>query len=109
MATRAPRRASSRAVARPMPRAPPVMAATRPLRGRTGRRMRPDCTVTGVMDWEAEGLLDGLEGEPARAARRALLDELHEEGVPLDDLRRAVAEDRLALLPVERVLAYEPT
>src|SRR3954471_19849767 len=99
MATRAPRLASSRAVASPMPRAPPVTAATRPLRGRTGRRMRPDCTVRGVMDWEAEGLLDGIEGDAARDARRALLDELHEEGVGLDALRRAVDEDRLALLP----------
>jgi adenylate cyclase len=60
------------------------------------------------MDWEAEGLLDGVEDEAARRARRALLDELDEEGVPLDELRRAVAEDRLALLPVERVLASPP-
>jgi adenylate cyclase len=60
------------------------------------------------MDWEAEGLLEGVEGEPARRARRALLDELQEEGVPLAELRRAVQEDRLALVPVERVLASEP-
>jgi len=60
------------------------------------------------MDWEAEGLLDGIEGDAARAARRALLDELHDEGVALEELRRAVDEDRLALLPVERLLASEP-
>jgi adenylate cyclase len=60
------------------------------------------------MDWDAEGLLDGLEGDGARAARRALLDELHADGVPLEQLRRAAAEDRLALLPVERLLASEP-
>ena len=58
------------------------------------------------MDWEAEGLLDGCEGD-ARAARRALLDKLHAEGVPLEELRQAVAEDRLALIPVERLLVSE--
>jgi len=58
------------------------------------------------MDWDAEGLLDGCDGE-AREARRALLDKLHGDGVPVDELRRAVAEERLALLPVERLLASE--
>lgn len=56
------------------------------------------------VDFEAEGLLEGLEGE-AREARRKLLAELAEDGVPLEQLLQAVAEDRLALLPVERVLA----
>jgi adenylate cyclase len=56
------------------------------------------------MDWDAEGLLDGVEGEDARAARRALLDELHEDGVSVEELRAAVDEDRLVLLPVERQL-----
>jgi adenylate cyclase len=56
------------------------------------------------IDFEAEGLLKGLRGK-AREGRRRLLEELAAEGVPLDELRRAVAEDRLALLPVERVLA----
>jgi adenylate cyclase len=56
------------------------------------------------IDFEAEGLLAGTEGE-AREARLKLLRELAEDGVPLDELRRAVAEDRLVLLPVERVLA----
>ena len=59
------------------------------------------------MDWAAEGLLDDCAGEPAREARRALLDKLHADGVALDDLRRAVEEDRLALLPVERLLTSE--
>jgi adenylate cyclase len=57
------------------------------------------------MDWEAEGLLEGLDDDAARTARRTLLDELHESGVDLDELRTAVAEDRLVLLPVERMLA----
>jgi adenylate cyclase len=59
------------------------------------------------MDWKAEGLLEGVEGEDARAARVRLLDELHEEGVGLDQLRAAVSEDRLALLPAERILSSE--
>jgi adenylate cyclase len=59
------------------------------------------------MDWEAEGLLDSCVDDDARAARRALLDRLHDDGVPLEDLRRAVEEQRLALLPVERLLASE--
>jgi adenylate cyclase len=60
------------------------------------------------MDWESEGLLEGVEGDEARAARVKLLDELHEEGVALGQLRAAVQEDRLALLPAERILTSEP-
>jgi adenylate cyclase len=59
------------------------------------------------MDWQAEGLLDDCADDAARAARRALLDRLHGQGVSLEDLRRAVAEERLALLPVERILSSE--
>jgi adenylate cyclase len=59
-------------------------------------------------DWDAEGLLDGLEDERDRAARRELLDQLHADGFPLDELRRAAHEDRLVLLPVERALGGGP-
>jgi adenylate cyclase len=52
------------------------------------------------VDWDTEGLLEGLEGDE-REARRELLDQLHESGCEVDELRRAVGEDRLALLPVE--------
>jgi adenylate cyclase len=55
------------------------------------------------MDFAAEGLLDGLEGNE-RAARQQLLEQLVADGFSLDELKAAVAEDRLALLPVERVL-----
>jgi adenylate cyclase len=55
------------------------------------------------MDFAAAGLLDGLEGEQ-REAREQLLERLAEEGFTLQELKAAVAEDRLALLPVERVL-----
>ena len=60
--------------------------------------------MTEEVDFEAEGLLDGLGGE-ARESRARLLAELHDGGVPLHELRRAVEEGRLALLPVERVLS----
>jgi adenylate cyclase len=56
------------------------------------------------VDFEAEGLLKGTRGN-ARQARRELLEELHAQGFSLDELREAVADERLALLPVERVLA----
>jgi adenylate cyclase len=56
------------------------------------------------IDWEAEGLLRDVEGED-REQRIALLEDLASADVPLDELRRAVAEERLAMLPVERVLA----
>ncbi|CAA9493915.1 MAG: Adenylate cyclase [uncultured Solirubrobacterales bacterium] len=52
---------------------------------------------------EEEGLLGGLDGD-AREARRALLEDLRAQGVSLEELRRAVAEDRLVLLPLERML-----
>jgi adenylate cyclase len=57
-----------------------------------------------TIDFEAEGLLDGVEGA-AREARRELLERLAGEGVPLEELREAVAGGRLTLLPVERALA----
>jgi adenylate cyclase len=59
-----------------------------------------------AIDFEAEGLLQGLEGE-AREARLTLLEGLAQRDVPLEELRRAVAESRLALLPVERALSPE--
>jgi adenylate cyclase len=59
-----------------------------------------------AIDFEAEGLLKGTRGK-TREARRELLKDLADDGVPLEDLRQAVEEDRLALLPVERVLEGE--
>jgi adenylate cyclase len=63
--------------------------------------------VAVAIDFEAEGLLDGLGNEPARTARLELLRTLEREGFTLEELRRAASEDRLALLPVERVLEAE--
>lgn len=59
-----------------------------------------------MIDFEKEGLLEGLDGE-AREARLDLLSQLAQDGCTLEELKRAVAEDRLTLLPVERALAGE--
>jgi adenylate cyclase len=59
-----------------------------------------------MIDFAAEGLLGALEGE-ARQARLELLEELSADGAPLEELREAVADGRLPLLPVERALAGE--
>jgi adenylate cyclase len=56
-----------------------------------------------AMDWDAEGLLDGLDADE-RASREQLLNRLHAQGISLDELRAAAMEDRLVLLPVERLL-----
>ena len=58
-----------------------------------------------AVDFEKEGLLEGVEGEDARKARLELLGKLSDEGCELDELRDASAQGRLALLPVEMVLA----
>ncbi|MFI5027789.1 MAG: adenylate cyclase regulatory domain-containing protein [Solirubrobacterales bacterium] len=56
------------------------------------------------IDFQAEGLLEGVGGE-AREARLDLLERLSGEGVSLEELREAVESARLTLLPVERALA----
>jgi adenylate cyclase len=56
-----------------------------------------------AVDWEAEGLLEGLEGEE-REARLRLLEELTRDGASLDEVKRAASHGRLVLQPVERVL-----
>jgi adenylate cyclase len=60
-----------------------------------------------VSEPDFEPLLDGLEDERERDARLHLLRELHESGVSEAELERAVREDRLALLPVERLLGSD--
>jgi adenylate cyclase len=60
--------------------------------------------VAEPVDFQAEGLLDGTDG-PDREARRELLELLVAEGATVAELKQAVAEERLALLPAERVLA----
>jgi adenylate cyclase len=57
-----------------------------------------------AIDFESEGLLEGLQGE-AREDRLRLLTKLADDGLSVDELHKAVEEDRLVLLPVERALA----
>ena len=59
------------------------------------------------IDFEAEGLLEGLEDDE-RASRLALLERLASDGCDLDELRSAVTDGRLALLPLERILSGRP-
>jgi adenylate cyclase len=56
------------------------------------------------IDFEAEGLLDGVDGEDARAARLALLRDLERDGFAVEELREAAHHGRLPLLGVERAL-----
>ncbi|MGN6815386.1 MAG: adenylate cyclase regulatory domain-containing protein [Solirubrobacterales bacterium] len=62
--------------------------------------------ASSQIDFAAEGLLEGVEGE-ARKARLELLERLAGEGCTLEELKEAVAAGRLTLLPVERALAGE--
>jgi class 3 adenylate cyclase len=57
-----------------------------------------------AIDFVAEGLLEGPADERAREARLELLLTLEGEGFSLEELRQATREDRLALMPVERML-----
>ncbi len=74
----------------------------------------PDSAVRAVSgsppppNFAEAGLLDGLSGDE-RAARERLLEQLSGDGFTLEELKAAVAEDRLALLPVERVLGARYT
>jgi adenylate cyclase len=70
---------------------------------RTGYARRVPYAAS-VIDFAAEGLLDGLEGEE-RAERLALLKQLAADGVPLADLRRASANGTVMFLPADRVIA----
>ena len=55
------------------------------------------------IDFEAEGLLDGLEGRQ-REERLVLLRKLVAEGVPLSELRRTTASGTIVYLPADRVI-----
>jgi len=57
-----------------------------------------------AIDFEAEGLLEGLDG-PAREARLELLRRLESDGYDLEELRTASREGRLPLVAVERAIA----
>ncbi len=59
------------------------------------------------IDFAAEGLLDGLEGD-ARDARVELLEQLAADGVGLEELRAATRDGRLVYLGAERVVGGIP-
>lgn len=60
-------------------------------------------------DYEAEGLLEDVQGDDAKAARARLLDYLiDEELVEPEEILLAHSEQRLFLLPVERALGGTP-
>ncbi len=63
--------------------------------------------MSSSIDFEAEGLLDGLDGDE-RESRLALLERLADDGAELAELRDAVVGGRLALMPLERMLAGRP-
>jgi adenylate cyclase len=63
----------------------------------------------GDVDFSAEGLLDGIDDERERRARLDLLERLHADGVGLEELRAAVDQERLVLVPVERALDVKPS
>jgi len=59
------------------------------------------------VDLEAEGLLKGLSDPEEKAQRVELIEQLIADGATVDEIRAAVEADRLALLPVERLLQGE--
>jgi adenylate cyclase len=59
------------------------------------------------MDWEAEGLLEGLEGRQ-REARVGLLDLLESEGFPLEEIKRSHGEGELLFLLSSRTIDMQP-
>jgi adenylate cyclase len=56
-----------------------------------------------MVDFAAEGLLDGLQGA-ARSERLALLEQLEGEGVPMSELRSRTASGTIMYLPADRVI-----
>src|SRR5947209_7010295 len=55
------------------------------------------------IDFAAEGLLDGLDGEE-RSERLALLERLTAEGVPLHELHRTTAAGTVVFLPADGLI-----
>src|SRR5438094_8407662 len=60
-----------------------------------------------IAQLEAAGLLDDVEDEHTRHERVELLQQLLRDGFSLEELQQAARQDRLALLPVDRVLHRE--
>jgi adenylate cyclase len=58
---------------------------------------------TEPIDFAAEGLLDGLDGQ-ARSERATLLRQLADDGVSLSEMRRSTAAGSIMYLPADRVI-----
>jgi adenylate cyclase len=84
--------------AEPPPTPPPGSGPAEELQPRAS-----DNAAGGQIDFVAEGLLDGLQGEQ-RAERLALLQYLAADGVLLTELHRATISGTLMFLPAERVI-----
>jgi adenylate cyclase len=59
------------------------------------------------IDFAAEGLLDGLEGDD-RATRLELLEQLAADGISLEELRAATRDGRLLFVGAERMISGIP-
>ncbi|MGI8412801.1 MAG: adenylate cyclase regulatory domain-containing protein [Solirubrobacteraceae bacterium] len=77
-----------------------AQAADRESSGPSGSVRGPH---TKAVEFEREGMLEGVHG-PALAARERFLRELFEGGSTVEELREAAVRDRIALLPTERLL-----
>ncbi|GAC1435964.1 MAG: adenylate cyclase [Solirubrobacteraceae bacterium] len=66
-------------------------------------RLPPDASIVVVMDWDALGLLEGLEGED-REVRQRLLERLHSGGATKEQLRAATENGTLVFLGADRQL-----
>ena len=71
---------------------------------RLSQPRRPRWRKGENIDFEAEGLLEDVESDEEREARIELLEQLLDAGFSLEEIKEAVGEGRLTLLPVERVL-----
>ena len=81
----------------------PKLRPAKPDQALATREVLSSPTAAACVNFEAEGLLDGVEGR-ARVARERLLRELLEDGFTLEELSNAVAKDHVAWLPSERLL-----
>jgi adenylate cyclase len=63
-----------------------------------------DAAAPAPSDFEAEGLLDGLDDDQ-RAERLELLQQLAAEGIPSAELRRSTEEGTIVFLAADRVIA----
>jgi adenylate cyclase len=63
--------------------------------------------MTDTDEFEAAGLLDGIEDDAKREDRLTLLRHLRDDGFAIEELQEAAKQQRLALLPVDRVLGVK--